>query len=149
MFHFQFAPLMALAMASGPALAGNDDSAAIRKVIDDSYCNGAYNRLDTKAMAQGFHPEFAILGADGDAIERYPIHTWIDAIEARKAAPGFDPASALRACRIINIDVTDGAASAKVEIDRDGTLLYTDYLSLLKFAQGWKIVAKVYAEHAK
>jgi predicted dehydrogenase len=32
-------------------------------------------------------------------------------------------------------------------LSRDGKLVYTDYLSLLKFSSGWKIAAKVYHEH--
>jgi len=33
-------------------------------------------------------------------------------------------------------------------IDRDGLRLYTDYLSLVRFPDGWKIVAKVYMDHS-
>jgi len=34
-----------------------------------------------------------------------------------------------------------------VELFRDGELVFTDYLSLLKFDSGWRIVAKVYHKH--
>ncbi len=36
---------------------------------------------------------------------------------------------------------------AKVEASKNGRLIYTDYLSLLKFEDDWKIVAKVYNAH--
>ncbi len=32
-------------------------------------------------------------------------------------------------------------------LSKDGRLVYTDYLSLLKFDSGWRIVAKVYHSH--
>ena len=33
------------------------------------------------------------------------------------------------------------------ELSRGGKLVYTDYLSLLKHTNGWKISAKVYHQH--
>jgi len=49
--------------------AGADDKTDIETIIKASYFNGAFNDLDTQAMRQGFHPEFAILrfiqGQDG------------------------------------------------------------------------------------
>jgi hypothetical protein len=124
------------------------DTDLISAVIAEGYFNGAFNGLDTAAMKRAFHRDFAIFSADGDALARYPIGTWIGAIEQRKAAAGFDVSSARRSCRIVQLDVTGAAAAAKIEIDRDGLRLYTDYLSLLRFADGWKIVAKVYVDHS-
>ncbi len=130
-------------------LVSNADAiVAVKSVITKAYFQGAFNALNTESMAQGFHPDFAILGADSDAMERYTIAAWIKAIDARKAQPGFELASAKRDCRIIQVDVTQDVAAAKVEIYKDGKLLYTDYLSLIKFASGWKIASKIYAEHA-
>lgn len=126
----------------------NTETNAISQTIMQSYFQGAYNALDTVAMAKGFHEEFAILGADGENLERFTIKDWITSIEKRKAQPGFDMTSAKRDCKIIQIDGTNGVGSAKVEIYKDGKILYTDYLSLIKFASGWKIVSKVYAEHS-
>jgi Putative lumazine-binding len=130
-----------------PAPVDETPTTAIRQVIEEAYCNGAYNALDTRRMAQGFHPDFAILGADGVTLERYSIKSWIAAIEARKVKPGFDPSSAKRTCQIVSIDVTASVAMAKVTIQKADKLQYTDYLSLIKFNNDWKIVAKVYAEH--
>ena len=45
------------------------------------------------------------------------------------------------------IDVTGGVAMVKVELSQEGELVYTDYLSLIKFDSGWRIVAKVYHKH--
>jgi len=129
--------------------AGADDKADIETVIKTSYFNGAFNDLDTQAMRQGFHPEFAIFSADGNELKRYPIDTWIKGIEKRKQDPKYDSAKAKMDCKIVSLDVTGGAAAAKIEMSKDGKLVYTDYLSLLKFTDGWKISAKVYQAHQK
>ena len=61
--------------------------------------------------------------------------------------PEFDPAKNRWEHKLPSIDVTGGVASVKVELSREGKLVYTDYLSLIKFDSGWRIVAKVYHKH--
>jgi len=83
----------------------------------------------------------------GTEISKYPIDVWIKGIEKRKANPNFDKSRVKMDCKIVSIDVTGVCASAKIEASKNGKLIYTDYLSLLKFDDGWKIVAKVYNKH--
>jgi hypothetical protein len=129
------------------AVARNPDTEIVRSVVNTAYCQGAFNKLDTVAMAAGFHPDFAIFGADGEKLDKYAIKDWITAINTRKTKAGFDLASAARDCHILQIDITAGVAAVKLEIYKQGKHIFTDYLSLVKFGSGWKIVAKVYAEH--
>ena len=98
-------------------------------------------------MRKGFHPDFAIFTPKGKTISKYPIDTWIKGIEKRKASPDYDKNRAKFACKIISVDVTGVCASAKIEVSKTGKKIFTDYLSLLKFEDGWKIVAKVYHRH--
>lgn len=126
-----------------------DSKTEVEKVIKASYFNGAFNDLDTETMRKGFHPDFAIFSAKGNNISRYPIDTWIKSTEKRKQDPNFDKAQAKMDCKIASLDVTEGCAAAKIEISKNGKMIYTDYLSLLKFDVGWKIVAKVYHAHPK
>lgn len=128
---------------------GANDKGEVEKVIKASYFNGAFNDLDTKAMRKGFHPEFAIFSAKGNDINRYPINTWVKGIETRKQAANFDASRSKMDCKIVSINVTGGCAAAKIEISKDGKKIYTDYLSLLKFDDGWKVVAKVYHAYPK
>jgi len=123
------------------------DVAAVRDVVNRAYCNGAYNALDTVAMARGFHPGFAIISPGTDQLALYTIGEWIAAIEKRKSAPGFDIATAKRECHLNSVDVTGDVANVKMEVRKDGVVIYTDYLFLLRFADGWKIVSKVYQDH--
>jgi hypothetical protein len=119
---------------------------AITETIQRGYFNGAFNALDTKAMAQTFHPGFAILGSEGEKLDSYSLKDWIAAIEARKLEPKFDPKASIRDCRLIAIDATDNVANVKAEIYQEGKLIFVDYLLLIKFGTQWKIVSKVYAD---
>jgi len=132
-----------MAVAQGKADAADE----VRAVVVKSYINGAFNALDPDAMKSGFHPDFAIFSADGEEIAKYPIGKWASGVAQTKADPDFDPANNVWTHELPIIDVTGGAAFVKVELSRDGKLVYTDYLSLLEFDSGWRIVAKVYHEH--
>ena len=132
------------------ATAGDTDAAAdVTALIERCYINGAFNDLDPAAMKEGFHPDFAIFSADGEAIRRYPIAERAGKTEERKASADFDPAKNKWEHKFASVDVTGGSAAVKVELFKDGKHVYTDYLSLLKFDSGWKIVAKVYHKHGE
>lgn len=124
-----------------------EDLAAIKKVILTSYVHGAFNELNPDAMREGFHPDFAIFSAEGEDIKKYPIATWAEGVAKRKSDPEFDPAKNKWEHNFASIDVTGGAAAVKIELSREGKHVFTDYLSLLKFDGGWRIVAKVYHRH--
>jgi len=121
----------------------------VKKVILEGYINGAFNGLDASAMRKSFHEDFAIYSAKGEAISKYPIATWAEGVEKRKTKEDFDPAKNKWEHKFASVDVTGNAAAVKVELSRGGKHVYTDYLSLLKFESGWRIVAKVYHQHGK
>ena len=112
----------------------------IRALIEASYINGAFNDLDTRTMREGFHSEFRIHGVLPDGgLRQFGIEEWIAAIEKRKGSPDFDSADQKWEHRIPFIDVTGAAAVAKIELFQRARQVYTDYLSLLKLKDGWKI----------
>ena len=119
----------------------------IQLAIETAYINGAFNDLDTEAMRNGFHPSFRIHGVRDGALSQYPIDDWIESIEARKKKADFDPADQKWDHKIALIDTTGPAAVAKIELFKDGQHIYTDYLSLMKLADGWTITDKVYHRH--
>lgn len=125
----------------------NDAENEVKSLIEKTYINGAFNALDPDAMATGFHPDFAIFSAKGEAIQKYPIKDWVQSVRKRKGEDGFDPAKNKWEHQFASVDVTGGSASVKIELPKDGKKVYTDYLSLLKFDSGWKIVAKVYHKY--
>lgn len=119
----------------------------VKTLIETSYINGAFNDLNPDAMEKGFHEEFAIFSADGEKLGKYPIDRWVNSVRNRKNSADFDPSNNRWEHKFASVDVTGNSASAKVELFKDGKQVYTDYLSLLKFDSGWKIVAKVYHQH--
>jgi Putative lumazine-binding len=127
----------------------NKEVESIKTLIKKSYFNGAFNALDTKAMAEGFHSDFLLYTAKGEELQKLPIKEWIASIEANKAKPDFDAKTRKYEGKIVQVDVTDIAATAKIELSKDGKLIFTDYLSLYKFDSGWKIVGKIYFRHQK
>lgn len=119
----------------------------VKEVVLKSYVNGAFNELDHVSMANGFHKDFAIFSADGESLSRYEIEDWVSGVQKRKSNPDFDPAKNKWEHKFPLVDVTGNSAIVKVELTRNGKHVYTDYLSLLKFESGWKIVGKVYTQH--
>jgi hypothetical protein len=119
----------------------------VKEVILKSYVHGAFNELNPEAMLKGFHPDFAIFSADGENISKYPIKTWVEGVKKRKMSEDFDPAKNKWDHKFASVDVTGGSAAVKIELHHNGEHVYTDYLSLLEFDSGWKIVAKVYHQH--
>ena len=119
----------------------------VKELILKSYVHGAFNELDPDAMLAGFHSDFAIFSADGEQISKYPIATWAEGVAKRKGKEDFDPKKNKWDANFASVDVTGGSAAVKIELSHEGKHVYTDYLSLLKFDSGWKIVAKVYHKH--
>jgi Putative lumazine-binding len=139
--------LIACQPSPAPATVSEDEQ-AIKSLIQKSYLNGAFNGLDTKSMTEGFHPDFAIYYPDSNNIlGKLAIKEWISGIEASKADPKFDLKTRAYDGKIISLDITGETASIKMELRQNQKLVYTDYLSLLRFGKTWKIVAKVYHEH--
>lgn len=126
-----------------------DDSSEteIKELVNNAYIHGAFNELNPEAMANGFHKDFAIFSAKGEDLSRYEIEDWVAGVKKRKGSPDFDPKKNVWGSKFAIVDITGNSAIAKVELSHDGKHVYTDYLSLLKFDTGWKIVAKVYTKH--
>lgn len=120
----------------------------VKELVYNAYINGAFNELNADAMRKGFHEDFAIYSPKGEAISKYPIANWADGVAKRKASnyDAKDPKNKWDH-KFANVDVTGHAAQVKVELFNQGKHVYTDYLSLLKFESGWRIVAKVYMQH--
>jgi hypothetical protein len=145
--------LLALALTGVAASAFIETEADVAKneiqaLIEASYINGAFNALDTRAMRDGFHPSFEIHGVQKDGtLQVLPLDEWIAGIEKRKKSPDFDPAAQKWEHRFSLVEVTGVAAIARIELFKDSKHVFTDYLSLLKLGDGWKITDKVYYRH--
>ena len=129
---------------------GEMEKTAIKKVIESAYMDGLGNVGDVEAVKKGFHPGFHITGINNsmDDTWKYPIHSWCLSVEKKKKEGKYPPKEKIT-FEFPLIDVTYHAAMVKVKYLKAGKLAYTDYLSLYKFKEGWKIVGKIYFEHKK
>ena len=132
------APLVARAEALS-------DEAAIRQLVQQAYVDGLLNLGDLDKTRSGFHPDFVLLGLRNGQLTRFPIADWIASAEKQKAAGQKPPSTTIQK---ISVDITGTAAAVKLELVRAGKLVYTDYLSLYKFNNDWKIVGKIYFSHS-
>ena len=108
----------------------------VRRTVE-SYLHGLkFNDIDS--LKRAFHPEAKLFFVrKNDELGQLTQEQWYKGFEknAGKEEEGD--------LQIVSVDVTGKAASVKVvEIYDDST--YTDYISLLKLADGWKIVNKIF-----
>lgn len=121
----------------------------IKNIVKSAYVDGLQNYGDFEKIDAGFHPGFNLLGVGQDnGIWKYPIYSWKESVQAR-LDKGELPKSEdkLVTCEFLLIDVTGDAAIVKIELYQEGNKIYTDYLSLYKFKEGWKIVNKIFHSH--
>ena len=122
---------------------------AIEQVVIYAYQEGISNKGDVPAIEKGFHPCFNIIGlGQNNGVWHYPIYSWIESVE-QKQKEGKYPAEEKVTFKFPLVDVTGNAAIAKVYYFKGEKHIYTDYLSLYKFAEGWRIVNKIYFQHEK
>lgn len=115
------------------------DDQQIRAVIDD-YFQGMYHS-DTDRLWRAFHSDARINGWDEGKLIDAPIAKFIDFIGGVSAPADDGEAFDME---IISIDMAGSAASVKVK-DLYKGLRFTDFLTLLRFDDGWRIVNKAFS----
>jgi hypothetical protein len=111
---------------------------AVSKAVND-YIHG-YLEQDAPRLRRAFHADSKLMAVEDGAVDAAATAAWFDRIE-KKRGEGGGPLAARH--QLLGIDLTDSAAVAKVRLDF-GSHVFTDYLSLLKTSDGWRIVNKVY-----
>lgn len=127
------------------AQAGSDDD-AIRAVVQSAYVEGVHASPDAAAMRRGFHPDFRMLILRDGAMQALSLAEWVKRIEKKKQETAETARPQIKA-DFAGIDVTGNAATVRLQLHRDGKLAFTDYLSLYRFPDGWKIVSKTFQAH--
>lgn len=121
------------------------DEERIHQVITQAYIQGIHNSGNADEIRKGFHPSFTMLRLVDDNVKPYPIAEWIDAIALKKKENPQTPPKTDG--KFISIDITGTAAIVKLELFREEKKIFTDYLVLYKFTEGWKIVSKTFYRH--
>jgi hypothetical protein len=128
------------------ALGQDAEKEAIIRVVASAYMNGIGNSGDVEAIRKGFHPEFNLLGLRDGQLTKLPMAQWIQNVEKQKAEGKFPPKEKV-SFKYPMIDIVGTAAAVKIEYFRGSRHAFTDFLSLYKFGDGWKIVGKIYYQH--
>ena len=133
-------------VVAGEAAAADGDRQAIESVIRTAYVEGVHVKGDPALMRKGFHRDFRMFILKDGALTALTLDEWAARIE-KGARERTGPAPQIRA-EFPLVDVTKNEAVARVEVHRDGKHIFTDYLSLYRFADGWKIVGKIFQSHS-
>ena len=146
MKRFVILTLAVLMMASIALAETNDDVAMVKQTIKLAYVEGIHMNRDIPAIRKGFAPEFTMFALKDGKVTKTSIDTWIGWIEeGLKKDP--DRVMPETTYKFTMVEVAGNAAAARIEIYKDGVHVYSDFMSLYRFEDGWKIVAKTYYRH--
>lgn len=118
---------------------------SIKKVIQDAYVDGLCNNADEVAVNKGFHPGFNLIGAGkGNSMWKHPIYNWIEGAKEGKKKHKYAFQDEFTTIKFLFVDVTGNVSTAKIEFYEGDEKKFIDYLSLIKFEDGWKIISKIF-----
>lgn len=128
--------------------ADSPDDVAIREVVDRGYVQGVHNDADGEKIRGGMHQSFVMfVRAQDGAVTQLTRDQWIERIEKGKAERKPDAPRPKTTAEITVLDRAGDAAVVRVNLFRDGKQVFTDYISLYRFADGWKMVGKTFHRH--
>lgn len=125
--------------------AAEGDLEAVKAVVKSAYVDGVHAKADPALMRAGFHPSFRMLVLRDGAVSAVTLDEWAGRIEKGAAERKAPPAEIRH--EFTHVDVTGNAAVVRLELHRGGKHVFTDYLSLYRFPEGWKIVSKTFQAH--
>ena len=120
-----------------PILARNQsdsEEAGVRACIELYFRGHATG--DGQYFRQAFHPDAKLFFIRDGKVTQWTLEEYAGRASGKPA-----PDEARRKRRIESIDITGNAAIAKIVLDYP-TVIFTDYMSLLKIGNEWKIVNK-------
>jgi len=126
----------AITLAAFGQLAKTSDEAAVRETVEHYLYGLKHN--DVASLKLAFYPEAKLFFVKRDGqLGQLTQEQWYKSFAA---SAGQEEKGDLK---ITAVDISGNAASVKV-VEVYDTTKYIDYLSLLKFDGGWKIVNKIY-----
>ncbi len=138
--------ILALFVLSGTLIANDAEKKAVMSVVEEAYVKGVHADPSGEAMRKGFHPDFIMFVQDAGKITKVTRDEWITRIEAGKAKNSGASKPVVKH-EFPVVEITGKAAIVKVELYKDGRHVFTDFISLYKFEDGWKLVGKTFYRH--
>lgn len=136
------AALLSFAPVGLSAQGAGADERAIRDVIETSYVTAVFVSHDAPAVRAGFHPDFVLWVQDDGELLAVSLDAWLEHLELDGRPSGDTVEHAFK-----RVDVTGDAAVVKLQLYINGEHEYTDYFALYRFADGWKIVTKLFQDY--
>ena len=124
----------------------NENIEEIKKVIQTAYVDGILNLGNVRDIKKGFHPDFGLLYVRENQLGKLTRDRWLQKVEQVKKEKTTSPEKKA-SVTFLYVDAVGDTGMAKFEVRRGSKLVYTDYLTLLKFAEGWRIVSKISHHH--
>lgn len=136
------AGLILMTLPSPAAASPDEDAESIRAVIQSAYIAGLHMNGSREDIRAGFHPSFVMSVLRDGSITKVDIEQWI----GRLPDPDESPRATVTA-EIPTVTVVGDTGTAMVEVYRNGTHVFTDFMGLYRFPEGWRIVNKIFQLH--
>ena len=132
-----FASIVALFLSITAATAHTQsDDAEVRACIEFYFRGHATG--DGENYKRAFHPDAKLFFIRDGKVTQWTLEEYVGRASGKPA-----PDEAKRKRRIENIDITGNAATAKIILEYPD-VTFTDYMSLLKIGDEWRIVNKTF-----
>lgn len=126
----------------------NKEKQELINLIEATFVNGALNAMNIEDVAKGVHADFNILTTDGTDLIRLSYPQWMEVLKAYKNSSDKMNSGIRNLDHSFElVDVAGSSAIVKVHLYRNNEHVVSDYISLLRFSDGWKAVAKVSHNH--
>ena len=118
---------------------------AIKEIIQYSLIDGYLNEYDIPKIEKGIHPEFFIMEKQDGKLNK---KTYSDLMAyVKKVKPQRPNGRRVKVTiKILSVDVVGEIGCAKVEFYVGSTLHGTDYISLMKFDNQWRLMVSIAQE---
>ena len=127
--------IAAILLLGAPLPAVAQDEAAARVPLE-AYMQG-HRTGDASFMDKAFHPDARMTYMADSGLVIVPISEYIGGMRSR--GPRVVPDTFPR--RIAMLDIAGNTAVARIDMEL-GSTVFADYMTIHKFADGWKIVGK-------
>ncbi|HQU71577.1 MAG TPA: nuclear transport factor 2 family protein [Calditrichia bacterium] len=118
----------------------------IKAVVTSAYVEGIHIERNPEKVRAGFHPDFTMNVLKENKLVKISLDQWLSGMESGKKPADPQPRPNVTH-EFALVSVSGSAAVVRVELYRDGKHLFSDFLNLYQFEDGWKIVAKTFYRH--
>lgn len=120
---------------------------AIKNEVTKTYIEPLYLGGSVETLEARLHEGFEMFVFHHGEFSKRSKKQWIERLKEVRSRPKKNSTKQERTFKFALIDVTGQTAAVKLEIFYDGKLKFTDYLTLYKLEEGWKVLSKFFTMH--